>query len=61
MPNAGHHNDMQHVWGLVEELSGLLQQNRERWEELQSSIAHSQVEHPDVDWRRQISDILTRR
>ena len=43
MPSAGHHHDMQHVWSLVEELSGILQQNRERWDELQTGLARAQV------------------
>lgn len=43
MPSAGHHNDMQHVWSLVEELSNQLQQNRERWDELQDGLARAQV------------------
>lgn len=45
MPSAGHHQDMAHVWGLVEQLSGILHENRERWEELQSGIARAQVEN----------------
>ncbi|PNS16681.1 hypothetical protein CAC42_4645 [Sphaceloma murrayae] len=43
MPSAGHHQDMAHVWGLVEQLSGILHENRERWEELQSGIARAQI------------------
>lgn len=43
MPPASHHNDMQHVWSLVEQLSGVLQSNRERYDELQAGIARAQV------------------
>ncbi|KAG8626721.1 hypothetical protein KVT40_005666 [Elsinoe batatas] len=43
MPSAGHHHDMAHVWQLVEQLSGLLHENREKWEELQSGIAKVKV------------------
>ncbi|KAG9546928.1 hypothetical protein KCU71_g16669, partial [Aureobasidium melanogenum] len=35
MPSAGHHSDMQHIWSLVQELSSVLQQNREQYDELQ--------------------------
>lgn len=42
-PNAGHHNDVQHIWRLVEELSQALQTNREKYEELQASINAAQV------------------
>lgn len=51
MPNAGHHNDMQHVWTLVEELSGILQSNRERWDELQTDIARAQVHSEGDEWK----------
>ena len=43
MPNAGQHNDMNYVWTLVEELSGILETNREKWQELQAGIARAQV------------------
>ena len=59
MPGAGHHNDMQHVWTLVEELSGILQQNRERWDELQAGIARTQVQTVDEEWKRELLNILT--
>lgn len=45
-PNAGHHNDVQHIWKLVEELSGALQANRQQYEELQESITRGQVRKP---------------
>jgi len=44
MPNAGQHNDMNYVWTLVEELSGILEANREKWQELQAGIARAQVQ-----------------
>ena len=53
MPSAGHHNDMQYVWTLVEELSGQLQANRERWTELQDGIARAQVH---TDYPRRLED-----
>lgn len=42
-PNAGHHNDVQHIWKLVEELSSQLQANREKYEDLRESLARAQV------------------
>ena len=42
-PNAGHHNDVQHIWKLVEELSNALEANRLKYEELQESITQAQV------------------
>ncbi|KAF2153840.1 hypothetical protein K461DRAFT_116873 [Myriangium duriaei CBS 260.36] len=49
MPSAGHHHDMQHVWSLVEELSGILQQNRERWDELQTGLSRAQIRPHEQD------------
>ncbi|THY93230.1 hypothetical protein D6C92_05462 [Aureobasidium pullulans] len=43
MPSAGHHSDMQHIWTLVQELSSVLQQNRERTDELQDGLARAQT------------------
>lgn len=42
---SGHVHDMQHLWGLVEELSGILQGNREKWDELQTDMARIEVSH----------------
>ncbi|KAI4748173.1 hypothetical protein E4T50_01589 [Aureobasidium sp. EXF-12298] len=42
MPSAGHHSDMQHIWSLVQELSSVLQQNREQYDELQDGLARAQ-------------------
>ncbi|KAH0368688.1 hypothetical protein KCU65_g3894, partial [Aureobasidium melanogenum] len=43
MPSAGHHSDMQHIWSLVQELSSVLQQNREQYDELQDGLARAQT------------------
>ncbi|TIA16225.1 hypothetical protein D6C80_04680 [Aureobasidium pullulans] len=43
MPSAGHHSDMQHIWTLVQELSSVLQQNRECTDELQDGLARAQT------------------
>jgi hypothetical protein len=43
MPSAGHHSDMQHIWTLVQELSSVLQQNREHYDELQDGLTRAQV------------------
>ncbi|KAF4554823.1 Hypothetical protein D9617_3g018920 [Elsinoe fawcettii] len=43
MPSAGHHQDMAHVWGLVEQLSGVLHQNRKEWEDLQRDLGKVKV------------------
>ncbi|KAI4760682.1 hypothetical protein E4T51_06344 [Aureobasidium sp. EXF-12344] len=43
MPSAGHHSDMQHIWSLVQELSSVLQQNREHYDELQDGLARAQT------------------
>ena len=59
MPGAGQHNDMQYVWSLVEELSGILQTNREGWQELQTGIARAQVQLSHDEWKRELADILT--
>lgn len=50
MPSAGHHSDMQHIWSLVQELSSVLQQNREHYDELQDGLARAQVnlDHNDM-------------
>lgn len=45
-PNAGHHSDMQHIWKLVSDLSAALQENREKYEELQESIARASTRPP---------------
>ncbi|KAH0304401.1 hypothetical protein KCU71_g10251, partial [Aureobasidium melanogenum] len=34
--------DMQHIWSLVQELSSVLQQNREQYDELQDGLARAQ-------------------
>lgn len=39
----GSHMEVQHIWTLVEELSSILQLNRDRYEELQEGIARAQV------------------
>lgn len=49
MPSAGHHSDMQHIWTLVQELSSVLQQNRERTDELQDGLARAQVRLNDKE------------
>ncbi|KAI5209599.1 hypothetical protein E4T39_00907 [Aureobasidium subglaciale] len=46
MPAAGHHSDMQHIWSLVQELSQVLQQNRENYDELQEGLARAQTTRP---------------
>ncbi|KEQ77685.1 hypothetical protein M436DRAFT_36916 [Aureobasidium namibiae CBS 147.97] len=43
MPSAGHHSDMQHIWTLVQELSSVLQQNREQYDELQDGLTRAQT------------------
>lgn len=50
MPSAGHHSDMQHIWSLVQELSSVLQQNREQYDELQDGLTRAQVklDHNDM-------------
>ena len=50
MPSAGHHSDMQHIWTLVQELSSVLQQNREQYDELQDGLTRAQVklDHNDM-------------
>jgi hypothetical protein len=59
MPSAGHHSDMQHIWSLVQELSSVLQQNRENYDELQDGLARAQVnfDHNDMG---EMLDRLTR-
>lgn len=59
MPSAGHHHDMQHVWSLVEELSGILQHNRERWDELQSGLARAQVNLSLDEMQELLGKVLT--
>ncbi|GAM87837.1 hypothetical protein ANO11243_058650 [Dothideomycetidae sp. 11243] len=54
MPPAGYYHDMQYVSSLVEELSGILQHNRERWDDLQAGLARAQIrpqrqEHGDTN------------
>lgn len=45
LSNAAHFGDMNHVWSLVEELSGLLQSNRAQWNELEGQlVSRSQVD-----------------
>lgn len=44
MPAAGHHSDMQHIWSLVQELSSVLQQNRQNYDDLQEGLARAQVQ-----------------
>jgi hypothetical protein len=34
---------MQHIWSLVQELSSVLQQNREHYDELQDGLTRAQV------------------
>ncbi|KAI5208906.1 hypothetical protein E4T38_02623 [Aureobasidium subglaciale] len=46
MPAAGHHSDMQHIWSLVQELSQVLQQNRENYDELQEGLTRAQTTRP---------------
>ena len=60
MPSAGHHHDMQHVWSLVEELSGILQQNRERWDELQAGLARAQVQLSQAEWQELLRRMFTK-
>lgn len=50
MPSAGHHSDMQHIWTLVQELSSVLQQNREHYDQLQDGLTRAQVklDHNDM-------------
>lgn len=43
LTQPGSHMEVQHIWTLVEELSGVLQLNRDRYEELQEGIARAQV------------------
>lgn len=40
---------MQHIWTLVQELSSVLQQNRERTDELQDGLARAQVRLNDKE------------
>jgi len=57
MPNAGQHNDMNYVWTLVEELSGILETNREKWHELQAGIARAQVQLGDIVRNRDLQTV----
>jgi hypothetical protein len=59
MPSAGHHSDMQHIWSLVQELSSVLQQNRENYDELQDGLARAQVNFGHNDMGMML-DKLTR-
>lgn len=59
MPSAGHHSDMQHIWSLVQELSSVLQQNREQYDELQDGLARAQVHYNHKDMAKML-ELLTR-